>query len=34
LHAYKRAFTFHEIEDEEASAEQVDLLGLINADRT
>ena len=29
-----RAFTFHEIEGEEGSAEQVDLLGLIKTDRT
>ena len=34
LHAQARAFTFHEIEGEEVSAEQVDLLGLIKADRT
>ena len=34
LHAHARAFTFHEIEGEEVSAEQVDLLGLIKTDRT
>jgi hypothetical protein len=34
LHAHARAFTFHEIEGEEVSAEQVDLLHLIKADRT
>jgi hypothetical protein len=34
LHAQARAFTFHEIEGEEVSAEQVDLLGLIKTDRT
>jgi hypothetical protein len=34
LHAHARAFTFHEIEGEEVSAEQVDLLGMIKPDRT
>ncbi|MGA7997316.1 MAG: DUF6505 family protein [Bradyrhizobium sp.] len=33
LHAYTRPFTFLEIEDEEVSTDQVDLLGLINTDR-
>ena len=34
LHAYTRAFTFLEIEGEEVSEDQVDLVGLIKADRT
>jgi len=34
LHAYTRAFTFLEIEDEEVFADQVDLVGLIKIDRT
>jgi hypothetical protein len=34
LHAHTRAFTFHEIEDEEVPADRVDLLGLIKTDRT
>jgi hypothetical protein len=34
LHAHARAFSFHEVEGEESSAEQADLLGLIKADRT
>jgi uncharacterized protein DUF6505 len=34
LHAHTRVFTFLEIEDEDVSADQVDLVGLINADRT
>jgi hypothetical protein len=33
LHAQARAFTFHEIEGEEVSAEEVDLLRLIKTDR-
>lgn len=33
LHAHARAFTFHEVEDDEP-AEEVDLLGLIKTDRT
>ncbi len=33
LHAHASAFTFHEVEGEDAPAEQVDLLGLIKADR-
>jgi hypothetical protein len=33
LHAHARAFTFHEVEGEEP-AEEVDLLGLIQPDRT
>ena len=33
LHAHARAFTFHEFEGEEGSAEQVDLLRLIKTDR-
>ena len=34
LHAHARAFTFHEIEDDEVSSEQVHLPSLIKADRT
>jgi hypothetical protein len=34
LHAYTRAFSFLEVEDEEVSADQVDLVGLIKTDRT
>ena len=33
LHAHTRVFTFLEIEDDDVSADQVDLVGLINADR-
>jgi Family of unknown function (DUF6505) len=33
LHAQARAFTFHEIEDGDQETEQVDLRGLIEADR-
>jgi hypothetical protein len=33
LHAYARAFTFHEVEGDEP-AEEVDLLGLIGTERT
>lgn len=33
LHAHASAFTFHEVEGEDEPAEQVDLLGLIKADR-
>lgn len=33
LHAQARAFTFHEVEGEEAPEEQVDLMGLIKNDR-
>ena len=33
LHAQARAFTFHEVEGEEAPEEQVDLKGLIGTDR-
>ena len=33
LHAQARAFTFHEVEGEETPEEQVDLMGLIKADR-
>jgi len=33
LHAQARAFTFHEVEDADDSAEHVDLRGLIKADR-
>jgi hypothetical protein len=33
LHAHARAFTFHEVEGEEAPEEQVDLMGLIRTDR-
>jgi uncharacterized protein DUF6505 len=34
LHAYARAFTFHEVEGDVEPAEEVDLLGLIKAGRT
>ncbi|MCK1626808.1 hypothetical protein IVA98_27380 [Bradyrhizobium sp. 160] len=34
LHAYTRPFTFLEIEDEEVSADQVDLVGLMKTHRT
>jgi Family of unknown function (DUF6505) len=34
LHAHARAFTFHEIEGETEPAEEVDLLGLIETNRT
>jgi len=33
LHAHASAFTFHEVEGDEAPGEQVDLLGLIKANR-
>ena len=33
LHAHASAFTFHEIEGDDAPEEQVDLLGLIKTDR-
>ncbi|MDQ8731441.1 DUF6505 family protein [Bradyrhizobium sp. LHD-71] len=33
LHAHARAFTFHEVEGVEDEVEQVDLRGLIEADR-
>jgi hypothetical protein len=33
LHAHAPAFTFHEIEGDTESAEEVDLLGLIRNDR-
>jgi hypothetical protein len=33
LHAYARAFTYHEVEGEAEPTEQVDLLGLIRTDR-
>ena len=33
LHAHARAFTFHEVEGEEAPEEQVDLMGLMGNDR-
>ena len=33
LHAHASAFTFHEVEGEEAPEEQVDLIGLIGNDR-
>ena len=33
LHAHASAFTFHEVEGNEEPAEQVDLMGLIKADR-
>lgn len=34
LHEHARAFTFHEIEGEEESAEHIDLRGLMKIDRT
>jgi hypothetical protein len=34
LHAHARAFTFHEVEGDIEPAEEVDLLGLIGAERT
>lgn len=34
LHAHARAFTFHEVEGEFEPAEEVDLLGLIETERT
>jgi hypothetical protein len=34
LHAYARAFTFHEVEGQFEPAEEVDLLGLIETERT
>jgi len=33
LHAHARAFTFHEVEGDDEPAEEVDLLGLMGADR-
>ena len=33
LHAQARAFTFHEVEGGDEDTEQVDLRGLIEADR-
>jgi hypothetical protein len=33
LHAYARAFTFHEVEGEDEPTEEVDLLGLMGTDR-
>jgi len=33
LHAHARAFTFHEVEGDIEPAEEVDLLGMIKADR-
>lgn len=33
LHAYARAFTFHEVEGDAEPVEEVDLLGLIKTDR-
>ena len=33
LHAYARAFTFHEVEGDIGPAEEVDLPGLIRTDR-
>lgn len=33
LHAHASAFTFHEVEGDDEPAEQVDLMGLIKADR-
>jgi len=33
LHAHARAFTFHEVEGDDEPAEEVDLLGLMEADR-
>jgi len=33
LHAYTRAFTFHEVEGDIEPAEEVDLLGMIKTDR-
>ena len=33
LHAYTRAFTFHEVEGDIEPAEEVDLLGMIRTDR-
>jgi hypothetical protein len=34
LHAYARAFTFHEIEGEDEPADHIDLPGLMKTDRT
>jgi hypothetical protein len=34
LHAHARAFTFHEVEGDIEPAEEVDLLGLIETERT
>ncbi|MGH6750907.1 MAG: DUF6505 family protein [Bradyrhizobium sp.] len=33
LHTHARAFTFHEVEGDDEPAEEVDLLGLMKADR-
>jgi len=33
LHAHARAFTFHEVEGDDEPVEEVDLLGLMGADR-
>jgi hypothetical protein len=33
LHAHASAFTFHEVEGDVEPIEEVDLLGLIRADR-
>ena len=33
LHAHARAFTFHEVEGDDQPVEEVDLLGLMGADR-